>query len=229
MESESEFDHLRRPTEFLDYNSPVVRKFVDTALGSAGRVETDVEMACALYYAVRDTIMYEVYGVDLSRPGLKASSIIAVGRGFCVHKSVVYAAAVRSVGIPSRIVYCDVRNHLASERLRRLAGGDIFRYHSFTSVYLSGRWVKATPVFNKLLCRVYKISPLDFDGRSDSIYHPFDEQGRRHMEFLRMRGEFDDLPYETVIGGIRQAHPLLFSSTTVNGSLASEAASAGTA
>ncbi|MGH3778404.1 MAG: transglutaminase-like domain-containing protein [Pseudonocardiaceae bacterium] len=192
---------------------------------------TDIERACALYYTVRDTIRYEVYGVELSRSGLKASSIIQAGMGFCVHKSIVYAAAVRSVGIPSRIIYADVRNHLASERLRKLVGGDIFCYHSLTAVYLDGKWVKATPVFNKLLCRLYQILPLDFDGRSDSLYHPYDKQGRRHMEFVRMRGEFDDVPYETVVGGIKQAHPLLFASSNITaaGSLVGEAAPTATA
>ncbi|MET9295709.1 transglutaminase-like domain-containing protein [Streptomyces sp. NPDC003077] len=186
---------------------------------------TPVEKACALYYAVRDGIDYEVYGADLSRHGLRASSVIDGGTGFCVHKSIVYAAAVRSVGVPCRIAYGDVRNHLASERLRKLVGGDVFRYHSWTSVYLEGKWVKATPVFNKLLCRLYKIKPLDFDGRSDSVYHPYDETGRRHMEFLQMHGEFADVPYERVVGGIRAAHPLLFAGAerTTSGSLPAEA------
>jgi transglutaminase-like putative cysteine protease len=222
---ETGLEHLLAATEFLDHGSPVVQEFVGDTL-SARHAETDIERACALYYAVRDNIAYDVYHVDLSRAGLRASSVIRAGKGFCVHKSIVYAAAVRSAGIPSRIVYCDVRNHLASERLRNLIGGDVFRYHSFVSVHLAGRWVKATPVFNKILCRLYGISPIDFDGISDSIYHPFDEQGRRHMEFLRMRGEFDDVPYETVVTGIRQAHPLLFpdSSMSADGSLTAEAA-----
>jgi transglutaminase-like putative cysteine protease len=222
---ETDFDVLRRPTEFLDYDSVAVRDFVAGAL-PASEGMTDVERACALYYAVRDGIRYEVYGVELSRHRLTASSIIQAGKGFCVHKSIVYAAAVRSVGIPSRVVYGDVRNHLASERLRELVGGDVFRYHSMASVYLENKWVKATPVFNKRLCRLYGMSPLEFDGRSDSLYHPYDEQGRRHMEFIQMRGEFDDVPYDAVVGGIKEAHPLLFASstTTAAGSLVGEAA-----
>jgi transglutaminase-like putative cysteine protease len=211
-------------TEFLDYESPVVRDFVAEALCDAsGR--SDVDKACALYYAVRDRIRYEVYGVDLTRRGLRASSIVETGLGFCVHKSIVYAAVLRSVGIPSRIVYGDVRNHLASPRLLALMGGDLFCFHSLTSVYLEGKWIKATPVFNKMLCKLYHIAPMDFDGRSDSLYHPFDQNGRRHMEFVRMRGEFDDVPYETLVSGIKEAHPLLFASshTTAAGSLISEA------
>jgi transglutaminase-like putative cysteine protease len=221
---ETNLDDLRKATELLDHDSPVVRAFIRKALPGAEQM-TELEKACALYYAVRDGIRYEVYNADLSRRGLRASSVIERGTGFCVHKSIVYATAVRAVGIPSRLVYGDVRNHLASEQLRRLVGGDVFCFHSLTSVYLGGAWVKATPVFNKTLCKLYKIRPLDFDGRSDSLYHPYDEDGRRHMEFILMRGEFDDVPYETVIDGIREAHPLLFASshTTSAGSLVTEA------
>lgn len=114
-------DELLKPTEFLDYESATVRAFVDKALPEPGRL-TEVERAVALYYAVRDGINYEVYDADLSREGLRASSVLERGKGFCVHKSIVYAAAVRSVGVPSRIVYGDVRNHLASERLRPAGG-----------------------------------------------------------------------------------------------------------
>lgn len=217
-------DATLSPTEFLDHESPVVREFVDRALSGTGAA-TDTDRAVALYYAVRDGIRYEVYDAELSRRGLTASRVIERGHGFCVHKSIVYAAALRAVGVPSRIVYADVRNHLASPRLRELVGGDVFRFHSLTSVHLGGTWLKATPVFNKLLCRLYGIKPLDFDGRTDSLYHPYDEQGRRHMEFLALRGEFDDVPYSLVTDGIRQAHPLLFASAdrTAAGSLVTEA------
>lgn len=211
-------------TAFLDYDHPVVASFVAQALGD-NTGTSDIDKAVALYYAVRDGIRYDVYDADLSRTGLTASAIISRGRGFCVHKSIVYAAAVRSVGIPSRIVYGDVRNHLASPRLRELVGGDVFRFHSLASVRLEGRWVKATPVFNKLLCRLYGMTPLEFDGRSDSLYHPFDAEGRRHMEFLKFHGDFDDVPYDLVVNGIREAHPKLFASstTTAAGSLVTEA------
>jgi hypothetical protein len=215
---------LRRPTEFLDYDSPVVEAFVRKTLPdpTAG---TDIERACALYYAVRDGIQYEVYGADLTREGLRASSIIQRGMGFCVHKSIVYAAAVRAAGIPSRLLYGDVRNHLASARLIELVGGNVFAFHALNAVHLDGKWVKATPVFTKLLCRLYGIKPLEFDGRNDSLYHPHDEAGRRHMEFLRWHGEFDDFPYDLVVGGISCAHPKLVESgrRTTSGSLVAEA------
>lgn len=232
--STAELDGLLMPTEFLDYESPAIQKFVRTTLANAGVAEVpegpdgDIRRAVALYYAVRDGIAYEVYGADLTRKGLSASGVLGRGMGFCVHKSILYAAVLRAVGIPGRLYYGDVRNHLASPRLLELMGGDIFRFHSLAVAYLDGRWVKATPVFNKVLCKLYGIRPLDFDGRSDSLYHPFDEEGRRHMEFIHVHGEFDDVPYDLVVNGIKTAHPRLFASshTTIDGSLAAEVAGA---
>jgi transglutaminase-like putative cysteine protease len=214
---------LCQATEFLDYESPTVRAFVDSAL--AGDDLDATGRAVRLFYAVRDGLRYEVYQNDLSRAGMRASSIIERGYGFCIHKSLVYAAVTRAVGIPSRIVLGDVRNHLASPRLRELVGGDLFRFHCLTSVYLDGQWIKATPVFNKTLCRMYQMTPLDFDGETDSVYHPYDEQGRRHMEFVHWHGQFDDFPYQMVVSGIREAHPRLFGGllTTTSGSLIQEA------
>jgi transglutaminase-like putative cysteine protease len=217
--------HLLASTEFLDHEHEAVRDFVRRTLPDGGADLSEIDRARALYFAVRDGIHYEVYNADLTRHGLKASSTIQRGTGFCVHKSIVYAAAVRAVGIPSRVYYGDVRNHLASPQLEELMGGNVFTFHSLTTVYLEGRWVRATPVFNKMLCKLYRIKPLDFDGRNDSMYHPYDEDGRRHMEFLREHGEFDDVPYEMVVGGIRRNHPKLFAGeyTTARGSLVADA------
>lgn len=211
-----------RVTEFLDHASPEV---ADLVSGTVAAGDDARQRAVKLYYAVRDGLRYEVYGADLSRDGLKASSIIRTGSGFCVHKSLVYAAALRRAGIPSRLFYGDVRNHLASPRLRDLVGGDLFRFHALTLVYLDGTWIKSTPVFNKTLCRLYRIRPLEFDGTTDSIYHPHDLEGRRHMELVHAHGDFPDFPYDLVVGGIREAHPKLFASQdrTTAGSLISEA------
>ncbi|GAA2212418.1 transglutaminase family protein [Nonomuraea monospora] len=209
-------------TAFLDTGHPAVREFAARATAGA---ETATDRAVRLYYAVRDDILYDVYDIDMSRDGLRASTIISRGSGFCLHKSIVYAAAARSLGIPARLVFADVRNHLASGRLKELVGGDVFRFHGLVSVGLEGRWVKATPVFNKTLCRLYRLKPLEFDGAADSVYHPFDESGRRHMEFLRWHGEFDDFPYELVLDTFRTDHPRLLDGhdQTVKGSLTAEA------
>ncbi|MFE9751098.1 transglutaminase family protein [Saccharothrix saharensis] len=215
---------LTAPTEFLDHESAAVQEFIDAAVPDRGADQR--ELAISLYYAVRDDVFYEVYGADLSRDGFKASSVATRKQGFCLHKSVLYAACCRAVGIPARLHYGEVRNHLASDRLREHIGGDVF-FHGLTSVHLDGKWVKATPVFNGLLCRLYGLKPLEFDGVHDSLHHPFDEDGRRSMEFLVDHGGFDDLPYEFVMDQMRTNHPDFLDAegtgTVRGGSLAAEA------
>jgi len=51
-------------------------------------------------------------------------------------------------------------------------------------------------VFNKDLCEKFGLKALEFDGQHDSIYHPFDLNGNQHMEYVRYRGEYDDVPLE---------------------------------
>ncbi|GAA2259244.1 transglutaminase family protein [Streptomyces amakusaensis] len=213
-----------RATLFLDHTSPEVHDFVADALPAGATTPT--AQAVALYYAVRDSVRYEVYDADLSRTGLRASTVARTRVGMCLHKSVLYAAGLRSLGVPARLVLADVRNHLASDRLIQLLGGDVFHMHCYASVFLDGRWVKATPVFNKALCRLYRLTPLEFDGTADSLHHSFGPDGRRHMEFLRHHGEFNDLPYERVLADLRAAHPRLLStdgSGFAEGSLVREA------
>ncbi|WP_282204786.1 transglutaminase-like domain-containing protein [Kitasatospora fiedleri] len=216
-------DHLTRPTEFLDHQTEEVQTFIDHAVKdrSADRRTNAVE----LYYAVRDGVDYEVYGAPLTREGLRASHTATTKSGFCLHKSALYAAAVRALGIPSRLVYGDVRNHLASPRLLEHVGGDVF-FHGLTQVHLEGRWVKATPVFNKLLCKLYGMRALEFDGLSDSLHHPHGGGGA--MEFLTDHGAFDDVPYDFVLETMRRKHPKFLDAggtgTVSGGRLADESA-----
>ncbi|GAB2816815.1 transglutaminase-like domain-containing protein [Lentzea nigeriaca] len=221
----ADLTRLTEPTEFLDHESVPVQEFIDRVVPDRGADKR--QLAIALYYAVRDDVFYEVYDADLSRDGLKASHVATRKQGFCLHKSVLYAACCRAVGIPARLHYGKVRNHLASDRLRKHIGGDVF-FHGLTAVHLDGRWVKATPVFNGLLCKLYGLTPLEFDGTSDSLYHPFDADGRKNMEFLVDYGGFDDLPYEFVMDQMRTNHPDFLNSdgtgTVSGGSLAAEAA-----
>jgi transglutaminase-like putative cysteine protease len=165
------------------------------------------ERAVALYYAVRDRFRYDPYRIDLSAEGMSASSVLAKGYGWCITKAALLAAACRAAGIPARLGFADVRNHLSTQRMRETMTTDVFIWHGYTEVWLDGRWFKATPAFNIELCERFGLLPLDFDGRADSIYHPFDKSGQRHMEYLRERGSFADVPLERIVPDFRVAYP----------------------
>ena len=185
-----------RSTEFMDSDSGEIMDFARSrAWGAADKVGK----AIRLYFAVRDEVRYDPYRMDLSRQGFKASTTLLRGYGFCVAKAVLLAAAGRAEGIPTRLRFADVRNHLTTERLKRLMGSDVFFFHGYTEFFLRDRWVKATPTFNVSLCQRFNVRPLDFDGEHDAIFHEFDQSGNRHMEYLRDHGSYADLPYDKVI------------------------------
>jgi transglutaminase-like putative cysteine protease len=131
----------------------------------------------ALVYAVRDGFRYDPYRIDLSPAGMKASTVLANGYGWCVPKATLLAAACRAAGIPARLGFADVRNHLSTERMRETMKTDLFVWHGYTDLWIDGAWRKATPAFNLALCERFGLLPLDFDGLHDSIYHPFDLRG----------------------------------------------------
>ena len=193
-----------RPTAFLDADHPRVRELAETA--TAG-VTDNTERAVRLYYAVRDGLRYDPYSIDFSPETCTASAVIARGRGYCVAKATVLAAAARALGIPSRLGFADVRNHLATPRLREQMGTDVFYYHGYTELHLEGRWVKVTPAFNIELCRRFGVRPLEFDGREDSIFHPLDAEGRQHMEYLHDRGSRDDVPLDELREAMARLYP----------------------
>jgi len=191
------------PTALIDSDHPAVVSFAARHAASA----CDRERAVALYYAVRDGIRYDPYRIDLSAQGMRASTTLAHGYGWCVPKATLLAAACRAAGIPARLGFADVRNHLATERLRQVMGTDVFHWHGYTEILIDGGWRKATPAFNLELCERFGLLPLEFDGRSDSLYHPFDRQGHRHMEYVADHGSFDDVPLERITGDLVRLYP----------------------
>jgi len=196
-------DATLQPTALLDSDHPAVVAFA--ARHSHGA--DDRERAVALYYAVRDGFRYDPYRIDLSPAGMRASTALANGYGWCVPKATLLAAACRAIGIPARVGFADVRNHLSTARMREVMQTDVFYWHGYAVLLLDGAWRKATPAFNRELCERFDLLPLEFDGRGDSLYHPFDRQGQRHMEYLADRGAFDDVPLARMTEDFTRLYP----------------------
>ena len=194
---------LLAPTRFLDCDTPEVRDFAARATAGASDPRA---RAVALYYAVRDGIRYDPYSVQVDPDAYRASRIVQAPAAFCVPKAILLAAAARAVGIPARLGFADVRNHLASEKLRARMGTDLFVFHGYTDLHLDGAWRKATPAFNRELCGRFGVPALEFDGTADAMLHAFDGEGRRYMEYVRDRGTFLDLPLDEMLRVFRELY-----------------------
>jgi len=191
------------PTFTIDSDHPAVLAFVDK---HSQKKDSPRQRAVDLYYAVRDGFRYNPYSLNLEEQAFKASFTLAAGQGWCVPKAILLTACCRAAGIPARLGFADVKNHLSTERLRQSMKTDVFLWHGYTSVYLEGQWVKATPAFNVSLCDKFGLKPLEFDGLEDSIYHEFDCAGNKHMEYLQERGEYQDLPLTEMLSDFEKIY-----------------------
>jgi transglutaminase-like putative cysteine protease len=198
-----DYKELTRATETIESTHLAVVNF---AHQSAGRAVSEIDKAIGLYYAVRDGIRYDPYQINLTVEGMKASTTLSTSYGWCVSKSVLLAACCRAIGIPARLGFADVKNHLSTARLRARMRTDVFYWHGYTEMRLGGRWVKATPAFNIELCDRFRLLPLEFDGQNDSLYHPYDAAGNRHMEYVNNRGVYSDLPLKEITQTFQQSY-----------------------
>jgi transglutaminase-like putative cysteine protease len=188
---------------FVDSAHPAVVDF--SRRNSSGK--NDLERAVSLYYAVRDEIRYNPFQNFMLDESYRGSVCLERGEGWCVPKAALLAACARAAGIPARVGFADVKNHLTTPQLTEKMGTDLFVFHGYAEMLLEGKWVKATPAFNIGLCRKFRVKPLEFDGRNDSIFHPFDEDDRRHMEYVRSRGSFPDVPADEIKRTFGETYP----------------------
>jgi len=192
------------PTEIIDSDNDTIRDYAADAVKDAA--DDHIEKAVKLYYAVRDGIWYNPY-LPFYRPEhYRASNVLKRGRAFCIGKATLLCALGRACGIPSRVGFADVRNHLATKQLLEYLGSDLFTYHGFTEFYLDGKWLKATPAFNIQLCQKHKVIPLEFDGREDSIFHPFNLEQEQFMDYVADHGTYADIPVEKIVAAWREVY-----------------------
>lgn len=196
MPAAEDLEQYLCPSWFIDSDTPAIRSHADEAVAGAA---SDEQRAVRLFYAVRDGIRYDPYAITGEPADYRASTVLSRRASYCIPKAVLLTALARAAGVPARLGFADVRNHLASQKLLAWLGTDLFVFHGFTEFWLAGRWVKATPAFNIELCERFGVRPLEFDGRGDAVFHEYSVGGQRHMEYVAARGSFADLPLREII------------------------------
>ncbi len=191
------------PTAVIQSDHPRITGLVkELTAGIAGSVRKAVE----LFYFVRDSIWYDPYRPFHRAEFYRATRVLKDRRGYCVSKAVLLCAMARAAGIPARLAFADVRNHLATRQLLEHMGTDRFVYHGYNQLWLNGRWVAATATFNRELCARHGVDPLDFDGRHDAVFQPFNRDRRWFMEYIRYHGSFADLPLDRILAAWNEAY-----------------------
>ncbi|MBC8512668.1 MAG: transglutaminase domain-containing protein [Dehalococcoidia bacterium] len=184
-----------RPTPRIDCDNRSIReKSQDSTEGQ----EKVIDKAKSLFYFVRDQIKYNPLPVHLLED-YRASKTLETGKGFCVEKASLLVALARAAGIPARLHLADIRNHIMPDKLKELMGTNLFSYHGYCGLYIEGKWVKATPAFDLKMCQENRISPVEFDGKNDAIFHSHNLDGKLHIEYVKDHGYYEDVPMDEIL------------------------------
>lgn len=171
-------------------------------------LETAGERVAALFYFVRDRIKHNPYAPGLVLGEYKASGTMERGNGHCHHKAILLVALGRAAGIPSRLGFVDMRDHLVSANFREVMGGDNrFPFHGYAELFVGGRWVHLSPAYDADVCRKNRFVPVEFDGVNDAKDSPRNQDGDPHIEHIRDHGPYDDYPMEEIHSYYREWWP----------------------
>lgn len=189
-----EMNKFVEPTKVIDCDNRLVITRAEALTEGKRFIK---EKAIILYYFVRDEISFNPLAPGLQLEDHKASVILERGNGYCQHKAILLVALARAVGIPARLGFVDIKDHLMPRKLRQIIGGDnTLVYHGYVEFYLDGKWVRASPTFDLKTCKKNRFIPVDFDGITDAKDSPYNEAGEPHIEYILDRGPYDDFPWQ---------------------------------
>lgn len=198
------------PTYFIESEHPAIKaqaqRLTEKAADLVGKVS-------ALFYWVRDAFSYYPYEVDFRPSALRAGYLMereGPRRGYCLEKSILFAALCRAAGIPNRLLFANVRNHIGVERLVRFLGTDLLVFHGYNEVWVNDRWIKCTVAFNRELCEKLGVQTLEFDGERDHIFQEYKRNGGRFMTYEHDYGAFHDFPHDLWVRETRAHYPHFF-------------------
>ncbi len=208
------FEETLKTTFFMDYEHPLIKEKVKELIEGIPE-DDDIGKAVKLFYFVRDQIRYSVRNTreSYNKENWKSSLTLKTGFAFCIPKSILLASLARAVGIPSRLHYVDIVNHMTSERLKKDMGSNIFIFHGFVELFLDGRWVEANCAFDKELCLRKNFPAVNFDGKSDGLFAATNKDGKPFVEYIKDRGIYYDAPHQEIMQTWAVEYPGRYKST----------------
>jgi transglutaminase-like putative cysteine protease len=200
------FDNYLKSTAFIESDHKDVIEFANRNINNAEHPKTK---AINLFYAVRDQIVYDPYTFNLKPDKLKASHVLYNKKSFCVPKAVLMTSVYRAVGIPARLGFANLINHIMGNELKNILKSNLLAYHGYTEIYLNEKWLRVTPTFNIKLCKLLNVAPVEFDGESHAIFPSVDNDGNQFMEYIQYHGTFDDVPLTKIVESMIFHYPML--------------------
>jgi transglutaminase-like putative cysteine protease len=191
-------DEYLAQTYFMDFGNPAVAtKARDLVIGTS--IDDVSARAQKLFYFARDQVPYKILWGLPTRTYLRASKTLERGFGFCIPKAILLVALARAIGIPARLHFADIINHLASENLQKAMGTKLFVFHGYAEFFINDTWLKVNPAFDLALTENKGYYPVEFDGHSDAVFQATNRLGSPHFEYVKDRGTFADVPYKEIV------------------------------
>lgn len=191
-----EMQQFLEPSESIEANHPRIIELTERIVSGATGVP---EKASRLFELVRDQIGYTVHSPFHDISHYRATATIDRGWGFCVQKSIVLVSLCRAADIPARLVFADIVNHRIPDALTEMMGSNLFVHHCYSELHIEGRWLQATPSFDRRLCDKHQFPLVEFDGSQHAILPSLDTAGRPFVEYVNHHGSFADLDLEPML------------------------------
>lgn len=191
----------------IDFESKEIQEYIE----EFRNLPSKIEMAVKLYLKIRDGFLYDPFHLDISPKALVASKVISKKRAWCVEKAILMVACSRALGIPSKLGFAIVTNHLGVDKLEKYLKRNEIVFHGFASLFLENKWVICTPAFDAKVCRLSAVEPLEWNGKTDSLFQEFQGQ-QRFMEYKKYYGFFSEIPFELMHYEMKSYYPHLFES-----------------
>lgn len=192
-------EQFLRPAPGIQSDHPEVIALARRVAGGTAAQVGVVRAARRLFYFARDQVAYSVYVPWEELEDYLALNTLARGRGFCVQKAALLCALARAAGIPARLGFADIKNHLLPEHLEDMIPDKVLYYHCFVEWRLEGNWRKATPSFDRALSEKKGWRLVEFDPAGDALLPSHDLEGRRHVQYLRYHGWREGVPLQEFI------------------------------
>jgi len=189
-----------KSTFFLDYDNPIIK---DKVKEITSNIKNNKDKAIKLFYFVRDKIKYNPYSPWDKPEYYKSSIILKRGSGYCIQKAVLLCSMLRCANIPCKLIFVDIKNYKAPEKLTKLFG-NTYHYHGYCKIYLNNKWISAAPTFNIEMCEKFGYTPTEFDGENDALLSKYNQKNELTFEYINFRGEFDDLPFDLIMEGYKK-------------------------
>ena len=163
------------------------------------------ERAVLLFEFVRDQIEYD-FRAKLTPGEYIASCILSERKGFCVQKAVLLCALGRAAGVPTALVFSDLKDHTLPPEIVQAIGTNVLHYHGLNAFHLEGDWLIVDASLSPDVVERKGYRLVEFDGTGEALLHSTTSSGDPHAEYVRFHGMFPDLPFDRMFQAFLDAY-----------------------